>query len=175
MALPPLTPDQRAAASEKAAKTGRERTEVRNAFETGRTTLSAALSPDQTDDTIGKMKVSALLESLPGVDKGRVRQAMERLGIAESRRVRDLRPDQRVALEHEFGGDIGSGSAGPPGPGSVGADGPDGQSPPPSSAEGDAQAVEGKVLAGGISADIVDPGQGIPKEKDDLGCRPTWR
>jgi S13-like H2TH domain/KAP family P-loop domain len=169
MALPPLTPDQRAAASEKAAKTGRERTEVRNAFETGRTTLSAALSPDQTDDTIGKMKVSALLESLPGVDKGRVRQAMERLGIAESRRVRDLRPDQRVALEHEFGGDIGSGSAGPPGPGSVGADGPDGQSPPPSSAEGDAQAVEGKVLAGGISADIVDPGQGIPREEDDLG------
>ena len=79
MALPPLTPEQRAAASEKAARTRRERTEARNAFEAGPTTLSAVLSADQTDDTIGKMKVSALLESLPGVDKIRVRRAMERL------------------------------------------------------------------------------------------------
>src|ERR1039458_1787203 len=178
MALPPLTPEQRAAASEKAARTRRERTEVRNAFETGPTTLSAALSADQTDDTIGKMKVSALLESLPGVDKVRVRRAMERLGIAESRRARPPREDQRVALDREFGGDIGFGSPGPPGPDSAQAKesdeqplppSPEEQLPPPSPAEGDAQQVERRVLAGGISADIVDPGQGIPREKDDLG------
>ena len=55
---------------------------------------------------IGKMKVSALLESLPGVGKVRAKQIMERLGIAESRRVRGLGTNQRAALEQEFGADI---------------------------------------------------------------------
>ena len=55
---------------------------------------------------IGKMKVSALLESLPGVGKVRAKQIMERLGIAESRRVRGLGTNQRSALEQEFGADI---------------------------------------------------------------------
>jgi ribosomal protein S13 len=59
-----------------------------------------------TDDVIGKMKVSALLESLPGVGKVRAKQIMERLGIAESRRVRGLGANQRAALEQEFGADI---------------------------------------------------------------------
>ena len=36
----------------------------------------------------------------------RARQIMERLGIAESRRVRGLGANQRTALENEFGGDI---------------------------------------------------------------------
>ncbi|MCW2860256.1 MAG: hypothetical protein JWP48_1964, partial [Actinoallomurus sp.] len=58
----------------------------------------------QADDVIGKMKVSALLESLPGVGKVRAKQIMERLGIAESRRVRGLGANQRAALEREFGG-----------------------------------------------------------------------
>lgn len=59
-----------------------------------------------TDDTVGKMKVSALLEAMPGVGKVRARQIMERLGIAESRRVRGLGANQRSALENEFGSDI---------------------------------------------------------------------
>jgi hypothetical protein len=94
MALPPLTPEQRAVALEKAAGARRERAEVSNDFKTGRITLPAALSAGQTDDTIGKMKVSALLEALPGVGKVRARQIMEQLGIAESRRVRlaQIRP-----------------------------------------------------------------------------------
>ena len=45
-------------------------------------------------------------ESLPGVGKVRAKQIMERLGIAESRRVRGLGTNQRSALEQEFGADI---------------------------------------------------------------------
>jgi len=52
------------------------------------------------------MKVSSLLEAMPGVGKVRARQIMERLGIAESRRVRGLGANQRSALENEFGGGI---------------------------------------------------------------------
>ena len=51
------------------------------------------------------MKVSALLESMPGVGKVRAQQIMERLGIAETRRVRGLGAHQRAALEREFGSD----------------------------------------------------------------------
>ena len=106
MALPPLTPEQRAAALEKAAKARKERAEVKNRLKKGSTTLPQVLKEGQTDDVVGKMKVSALLESMPGVGKVRAKQIMERLGIAESRRVRGLGANQRSALEVEFGGDI---------------------------------------------------------------------
>lgn len=106
MALPPLTPDQRAAALEKAAKARKDRAEVKNNLKRGSTTLSAVLKQGQNDDIVGKMKVSNLLEAMPGVGKVRARQIMERLGIAESRRVRGLGANQRSALENEFGGDI---------------------------------------------------------------------
>jgi hypothetical protein len=106
VALPPLTPAQRAAALEKAAKARKDRAEVKNNLKRGAITLPAVLKQGQSDDTVGKMKVSALLEAMPGVGKVRARQIMERLGIAESRRVRGLGANQRTALENEFGGDI---------------------------------------------------------------------
>ncbi len=105
MALPPLTPQQRAAALEKAAQARKERAEVKNRLKRGATTLAQILKEGQTDDIIGKMKVSALLESLPGVGKVRAKQIMDRLNIADSRRVRGLGINQRAALENEFGGD----------------------------------------------------------------------
>lgn len=104
MALPPLTPEQRAAALEKAAKARKERAEVKNKLKTNDKTLPEVLKEGHTDDVVGKMKVSALLESMPGVGKVRAKQIMERLGIAESRRVRGLGANQRTALENEFRG-----------------------------------------------------------------------
>ena len=95
MALPPLTPEERAAALEKAARARKERAEVKNRLKRGATSLSDVIKEGATDDVIGKMKVSALLESLPGVGKVRAKQIMERLGIAESRRVRGLGTNQR--------------------------------------------------------------------------------
>ena len=106
MALPQLTPEQRAAALEKAAAARRERAEIKNRLKHSGTTLSEVVHEGQKNDVIGKMRVSALLESLPGVGKVRAKQIMERLGIAESRRVRGLGANQRTALETEFGGDI---------------------------------------------------------------------
>lgn len=95
MALPLRTPDQRAAALEKAARARKERAEVRNQLKLGSTTLPQVLGRGQTNDTIGKMKVSTVLESLPGVGKVRARQTMERIGISESRRIRGLGARQR--------------------------------------------------------------------------------
>ena len=100
MALPPLTPDQRAAALEKAARARKERAEVKARLKKAELTLSQVLKDGQTDDILGNMKVSALLEAVPGIGKVRARQIMERLGIAESRRVRGLGANQRAALEN---------------------------------------------------------------------------
>jgi hypothetical protein len=102
VALPPLTPDQRAAALEKAARARKERAEIKSRLKKNELKLSDVLKEGQTDDVLGKMKVSALLEAVPGIGKVRARQIMERLGIAESRRVRGLGANQRAALENEF-------------------------------------------------------------------------
>ncbi|HEX6328438.1 MAG TPA: integration host factor, actinobacterial type [Jiangellaceae bacterium] len=104
MALPSLTPEQRAAALAKAAEARRERAEVKNRLKHSGASLSEVLKEGETNDVVGKMKVSALLESLPGVGKVRAAQIMERIGIAENRRVRGLGANQIAALEREFGG-----------------------------------------------------------------------
>ncbi len=103
MALPPLTPEQRAAALAKAAAARRERAEVKNRLKHSGASLLAVVRDGHDNDVIGKMKVSALLESMPGVGKVRARQIMSRLGIAETRRVRGLGTNQVAALEREFG------------------------------------------------------------------------
>ncbi|WP_329132369.1 integration host factor [Streptomyces sp. NBC_00670] len=107
MALPPLTPEQRAAALEKAAAARRERAEVKNRLKHSGASLHEVIQQGQKNDVIGKMKVSALLESLPGVGKVRAKQIMERLGISESRRVRGLGSNQIASLEREFGSQAG--------------------------------------------------------------------
>ena len=104
MALPPLTPEQRAAALEKAAQARRERAEVKARLKQASASLTEVVKEGQENDVIGKMKVSALLESMPGVGKVRAKQLMERLGISETRRVRGLGSNQIAALEREFGG-----------------------------------------------------------------------
>lgn len=104
MALPQLSPEERTRALEKAAKARKERAELKNRLKHGSTNLTEVLQEGQSDSVVGKMKVSALLESMPGVGKVRAKQIMERLGIAESRRVRGLGANQRSALEQEFGG-----------------------------------------------------------------------
>ena len=103
MALPPLTPEQRAAALEKAAAARRERAEVKNRLKHSGASLHEVIKQGQENDVIGKMRVLELLQSMPGLGKVRARQMMERLGISESRRVRGLGANQVASLEREFG------------------------------------------------------------------------
>ena len=105
MALPPLTPEQRAAALEKAAAARQARAEVKNRLKYSQGSLSEVIEQGHKDDTIGKLKVVSLLESLPGVGKARAAKIMERLEISPTRRVRGLGANQRKALEQEFAGD----------------------------------------------------------------------
>ncbi|WP_432483222.1 integration host factor, actinobacterial type [Kineococcus esterisolvens] len=111
MALPPLTAEQRAAALEKAAAARRERAEVKNRLKYAGGSLEDVVREGQDNEVLGKMKVSALLESLPNVGKVRARQIMAEIGISESRRVRGLGAHQIAALVERFGG-AGTGDAG---------------------------------------------------------------
>ena len=103
VALPPLTPEQRKAALDKAAASRRERAEVKNRLKHSGASLVEVLKQGQENEVIAKMRVLDLLQSMPGVDKVRARQMMERLNISESRRVRGLGANQIAALEREFG------------------------------------------------------------------------
>jgi hypothetical protein len=103
VALPPLTPEQRMAALDKAAASRRERAEVKNRLKNSGASLVEVLHEGQDNEVIGKMRVVDLLQSMPGLGKVRARQLMERLNIAESRRVRGLGIKQVAALEREFG------------------------------------------------------------------------
>ena len=96
MALPQLTPEQRKAALEKAAQARHERAELREKIKSGKVSLAEVLDSD--DPIANRMKVSALIESLPGYGKAKAERIMRELQIAESRRIRGIGERQREAL-----------------------------------------------------------------------------
>jgi len=102
MPLPTLTEEQRKEALAKAAEARRKRAELKAQLKAEKVTLRDVLAK-QGDDVVGKMKVSAVLESLPGVGKVRARKIMEELEISTSRRVRGLGAKQKDNLLKQFG------------------------------------------------------------------------
>ena len=101
-ALPPRTAEERAGDLLKAAAARVQRAGVKKDLKAGTTTVPDVIKQGATDEVIAKMKVSALLEAVPGIGKVRAKQIMERLGIAGGRRIRGLGSGQRAALEAEF-------------------------------------------------------------------------
>ncbi len=97
MAIPTLTADERKAALEKAKEARIKRAEVREDLKSGKLSLEEVI--DMRDDpVIGRMKVSTLIETLPGYGKAKSEKIMSELQIAESRRLRGLGDRQRAAL-----------------------------------------------------------------------------
>jgi hypothetical protein len=95
---PALTAEQRQAALQKAAKVRRERADVKEKLKLGSLTLAELLKQAEGDETVGKMKVVSVLESLPGLGKVKARRLMETVGISESRRLQGLGAKQRADL-----------------------------------------------------------------------------
>ena len=105
MANPPaLTDEQRKAALEKAAAARKARAEIKERLKMGSLTLPELFELADNNETVGKIKVLALLESLPGVGKVKARRVMEDIGIAETRRVQGLGAQQRAKLLEAFAG-----------------------------------------------------------------------
>ena len=95
---PTLSADQRAAALRRAAAVRADRSRLRAELKAGRLSLAALLDQAAEDESLAGMRVSALLEALPGYGRVRAGALLDELGIAAARRVRGLGPRQRAAL-----------------------------------------------------------------------------
>lgn len=98
--LPPLTPEQRRAALEKAAAARTERAKVKEGLKNGTLALREVLTSDS--EAIRKMPALSLLASLPGIGKVRAQKFLDELEISGSRRVRGLGSQQRERLLERF-------------------------------------------------------------------------
>jgi hypothetical protein len=107
MSLPPLTPEQRAAAAARGVAARQLRAGVRAQLRAGTTSIAEVLADGQRDDDRGRalarMRVVDLVSSFRGVGAVRAADLMERVGIAANRRVGGLGAHQMDALIDELG------------------------------------------------------------------------
>lgn len=101
MALPQLTDAERRAALQKAVETRQKRAQIKKQIKAGQLSLRNVLN-DTSNPIVAKMKISALLKSLPGVGKVRAQKLMNKIGIDESRRIQGLGSKQRESLLQEL-------------------------------------------------------------------------
>lgn len=98
MALPTLTPEQRAQALAKAAEARKARSELLASIKSGERSIDKVLSKAKEDRTIGKTKVTQLLKAVPGLGAVKVAALLEQAGIDPDRRAAGLGDRQREAL-----------------------------------------------------------------------------
>lgn len=102
MALPNLSDADRKAALKKAAQARQKRAALRADIKAGKVTFAAVMNKAD-DPIVARMKVSTLLESLPGFGKAKAAKIMTELEISESRRVQGLGGRQRESLMERLG------------------------------------------------------------------------
>jgi DNA uptake protein ComE-like DNA-binding protein len=102
MALPNLSEADRKKALEKAAKARQARADLRQKIK-NREISFADVMKKSDDPIVARMKVSTLLESLPGFGKAKAAKIMSELDISASRRVQGLGARQREMLMQRLG------------------------------------------------------------------------
>lgn len=102
MALPNLSPEDRAKALAKAAEARQKRADLRAKVKSGKMSFADVMKKSD-DPIVARMKVSTLLESLPGYGKAKATKLMHDLEISESRRVQGLGARQREQLMERLG------------------------------------------------------------------------
>jgi hypothetical protein len=96
MALPTLTPEQRAEALAKAQAARKERSELLASVKAGKVSIAQLL--DRTDNVAKKTKVAQIIKALPGYGPAKAAAVMEEAGIDDNRRVGGLGDQQRRKL-----------------------------------------------------------------------------
>ena len=97
MAIPTLSPEERARALQKAQQIRSQRMEARKQLKEGKLSLGTVLS-EMDNEIYAKMRVKYLLESLPQVGKIAAMKIMEEIGIDEARRIQGLGSRQKAQL-----------------------------------------------------------------------------
>ncbi|MDO8310242.1 MAG: integration host factor, actinobacterial type [Actinomycetota bacterium] len=105
MSVPERTPDQRSAALAVALAARQERARLRERLKRREVTGLEVLEGAGTREEWAALRVTWLLESLPGIGAVRADRLLDALGIARSRRIRGLGERQRAALLAELARD----------------------------------------------------------------------
>lgn len=98
MPAPTMTPEQRAAALEKAREVRAKRSEITKKLSMGIMSADDALKKAD-DPIIGRMKVKSFVNALPGFGKVKTEKLLEELGIPETRRIQGLGSRQMENLK----------------------------------------------------------------------------
>ena len=102
MPIPQLSQDERIAALEKAKAARAKRAEIREELKAGKLSLEQVIDM-KDDEVVGSMRVSVLIETLPGYGKAKAEKIMDELKIAKTRRLRGLGERQKAALLERLG------------------------------------------------------------------------
>ena len=103
MALPPqLSSEERNRALVIAKESRQARAAIKRELQRGQLSLQNFLEMADADPVLAKMRVSEMLESMPGYGKIRAQALMERFTISPTRRVQGLGKHQRKSLLEEF-------------------------------------------------------------------------
>ena|SRR5450432_977696 len=102
MPLPVMTPEQRAAGLEAAARTRLAQAELLGKVKAGDVTLAEVLA--STEPTTARLRVARVLKALSGVGPAKAAAALGEAGIQENRRVGGLTAGQRERLLAALGG-----------------------------------------------------------------------
>lgn len=102
MPVPELSDEERRAALSQAAAARKKRAELKDRVRAGEVGLAEVLAKADADDTIGKTRVTEMLEAFPRVGKVTARTIMRKIDISPSRRLRGLGVRQREKLLAEF-------------------------------------------------------------------------
>ncbi len=98
MTLKALSPEERADALEKAARARARRALAKEQLRSGELSIARLIKSAQTDEAIARMRVSELIEAVPGIGPVRAAAIMAEIGIAPSRRLRGLGIHQSRSL-----------------------------------------------------------------------------
>jgi hypothetical protein len=96
MALPVMTPEQRADALAKAAEARRAQTAVLDKLKSGTLTIGEVLGGD--DPVAARIRVKRAVLAIPGVGPAKAASALGEAGVQENRRVGGLTTGQRERL-----------------------------------------------------------------------------
>ncbi len=102
MAIPYMSDEDRTKALNHAKAMRTKRAQVLRDLSEGKTTVAALIEGAKDDEVVGRIKVISMLKALPGYGDARAHDVLDRLGIAESRRLRGLGIRQRTALLELF-------------------------------------------------------------------------
>ncbi len=99
---PTMSDEQRKAALEKAVDVRKKQAEIKMKLKIGSLNIKDVIDKGQTDDLYGKLKIKAVIESLPGYGKKTAELLLDQLGIGLTKRIKGLGPKQRDEILKEL-------------------------------------------------------------------------